>query len=318
MSEHHVTRLRELASGREVVLPARLLVGRSRACDLVLPARDVSGQHAELRWTGNSWELHDLGSRNGTYIDGARIPAGARELLRAGARVRFGQESTEWELRGAAAPVALAVRTADDACRIAGDGLLVLPDEQAPQICIYQNHDGVWIAEHDGAPAVVDDRAVLTTADGAAWRVYLPQSCAGTWQADAAPLSVLTLTLRFSFSRDEEYVELLAVRGDVRLDMQARAHHYPLLILARRRLADQRAGLAEADQGWILLHELTSALRMDESHLNICIHRARTQLGKLGVADAAGLVERRPGTKQVRLGVARLELVPLDPDARRS
>jgi hypothetical protein len=312
-----VARLQEDATGREVVLPARLLVGRSRACDLVLPARDISGQHAELRWTGSNWELHDLGSRNGSFVDGARIPAGERVLLHAGALVRFGTESPEWQLSAAVPPVALAVRTADDACRIAADGLLVLPDEQAPQICIYQNHDGAWIAEHDGAPSVVDDRAVLTTADGAAWRVYLPQSCQGTWQADAAPLSVLTITLRFSFSRDEEYVELLALRGDARLDLQARAHHYPLLILARRRLADQRAGVPEADQGWILLHELTSALRMDEGHLNICIHRARTQLGKLGVGDAAALVERRPGTKQLRLGVGRLELVALDPDARR-
>lgn len=312
-----VARLREHPSDRLVVLPERLLVGRSRACDLVLSARDVSGQHAEVRWTGTHWELHDLGSRNGTFVDGVRLASGARELLRAGSRVRFGLESPEWELTGAAPPVALALRVGGDDVRIAGDGLLVLPDEQRPEICIYQSHDGAWIAEHDGAPAVVDDRAVLTCRDGGAWRVYLPQSCPGTWQADAAPLSVLTIALRFSFSRDEEYVELMALHGERRLDLQARAHHYPLLLLARRRLADQRAGVAEADQGWILLHELTGALRMDEGHLNISIHRARTQLGKLGVTDAAGLVERRPGTKQLRLGVRRIELVPLDAAARR-
>ncbi|MFY0538241.1 hypothetical protein [Nannocystis pusilla] len=51
---------------------------------------------------------------------------------------------------------------------------------------------------------------------------------------------------------------------------------------------------------------------MDDNHLNICIHRARTQLGRLEVADAASLVERRPGTRQVRLGPARIELRPLD------
>lgn len=52
-------------------------------------------------------------------------------------------------------------------------------------------------------------------------------------------------------------------------------------------------------------------LRMDDNHINISIHRARTQIGKLGVVDAASLVERRAGTRQVRLGLGQLEVVVL-------
>ena len=96
------------------------------------------------------------------------------------------------------------------------------------------------------------------------------------------------------------------------LDLGARAHHYVLLLLARRRLADQAAGVPEGEQGWIRQDELTDMLRTTDSHVYIMIHRARTLLASHGVADAAGLVERRPKARQLRLGVARIELTMLD------
>ena len=40
------------------------------------------------------------------------------------------------------------------------------------------------------------------------------------------------LLLRFSVSRDEEYVELVAVHERQLFDLQARSHHYALLLLA--------------------------------------------------------------------------------------
>ena len=53
-------------------------------------------------------------------------------------------------------------------------------------------------------------------------------------------------------------------------------------------------------------------LNMDDNHLNISIYRARAQLAKLGVVDAAALIERRTGTRQLRLGVDRIDVVTLD------
>ena len=50
---------------------------------------------------------------------------------------------------------------------------------------------------------------------------------------------------------------------------------------------------------------------MKEDHLGVYIHRARAQFGRAGVADAAALVERRPGTRLLRIGAAALELVQL-------
>jgi hypothetical protein len=48
-----------------------LVVGRDPACGLVLEDPRVSKRHARLEWNGAGWSLDDLGSKNGTSVDGA-------------------------------------------------------------------------------------------------------------------------------------------------------------------------------------------------------------------------------------------------------
>ena len=45
----------------------------SRECDCVLSEASVSRRHAELRRDGDRWLLRDLGSRNGTRVNGVRV-----------------------------------------------------------------------------------------------------------------------------------------------------------------------------------------------------------------------------------------------------
>lgn len=46
------------------------VIGRDDDCDLVLADRQVSRRHASIEWNGKSYQIEDLGSTNGTYIDG--------------------------------------------------------------------------------------------------------------------------------------------------------------------------------------------------------------------------------------------------------
>jgi hypothetical protein len=55
------------------LLQARLLIGRSSACQLVLADDTVSRRHAELRTEDGRWLLRDLGSSNGTWVNGRRV-----------------------------------------------------------------------------------------------------------------------------------------------------------------------------------------------------------------------------------------------------
>ncbi len=54
-----------------------VLIGRSRDCDVYVPDPKVSRRHAVLRQKGNghgpAWELEDLGSSNGTSVNGERV-----------------------------------------------------------------------------------------------------------------------------------------------------------------------------------------------------------------------------------------------------
>ena len=67
---------------------ARFTIGRDPDCDLVIPDISVSRWHARLDRDANGWLLRDLGSTNGTRLNGWRVrdpvPVGR------GDRVSFG------------------------------------------------------------------------------------------------------------------------------------------------------------------------------------------------------------------------------------
>lgn len=52
---------------------ARISIGRSEDSDLTIDDASLSGNHAEIVAADGDYELTDLGSTNGTYIDGTRI-----------------------------------------------------------------------------------------------------------------------------------------------------------------------------------------------------------------------------------------------------
>jgi FHA domain len=54
-------------------LAAKSIVGRNHDNPLVVLAASVSREHAELRQSDNGWHVRDLGSRNGSFVDGARV-----------------------------------------------------------------------------------------------------------------------------------------------------------------------------------------------------------------------------------------------------
>lgn len=72
------------------VTSARVVLGRSRECDVTLADSNVSRRHAELVQEGATYWLVDLGSTNGTLLNGRRI---TREKLQPGDRITIG--STE-------------------------------------------------------------------------------------------------------------------------------------------------------------------------------------------------------------------------------
>lgn len=65
-----------------------VLIGRDPDVDLVLDEVGVSRQHAKVSTWQNELELRDLGSTNGTYVNGKKVD---RVKLATGDRVLIGQ-----------------------------------------------------------------------------------------------------------------------------------------------------------------------------------------------------------------------------------
>ena len=91
----------ELA-GQRFAVTDELTIGRENT-DLILPDVDASRRHAVLRSSGARVEIEDLGSRNGTWVDGERV-VGTVELSD-GSRVRIGDTTLFVEVPRAQAPV---------------------------------------------------------------------------------------------------------------------------------------------------------------------------------------------------------------------
>jgi pSer/pThr/pTyr-binding forkhead associated (FHA) protein len=52
-----------------------LVVGRRPSCDIRLDYENISGKHCVLRLLNGVWNVRDLGSTNGTTVNGSRIAA---------------------------------------------------------------------------------------------------------------------------------------------------------------------------------------------------------------------------------------------------
>lgn len=66
-----------------------MVIGRKDDCDLTVAEPAVSGQHCELQFDGTFWWVRDLGSRNGTQVNGASV---AMRALRDGDELVIGNQ----------------------------------------------------------------------------------------------------------------------------------------------------------------------------------------------------------------------------------
>ncbi|MEA2134336.1 MAG: hypothetical protein QOC68_2245 [Solirubrobacteraceae bacterium] len=83
--------------GRTSVLgPGGAVLGRSREADIQVDDQNVSRKHAELRPSGASWTVRDLGSTNGVKVNGRRIQGA--QSLKTGDTITLGTSDIVFEL----------------------------------------------------------------------------------------------------------------------------------------------------------------------------------------------------------------------------
>ena len=73
-----------------------ITIGRAETSDLVIDDEFASTNHARLVKLNDEWTLQDLGSTNGTFLDGVKVTSPV--AFKVGSEVRIGK--TAFELRG--------------------------------------------------------------------------------------------------------------------------------------------------------------------------------------------------------------------------
>jgi pSer/pThr/pTyr-binding forkhead associated (FHA) protein len=296
----------ESGTDRRFTLSPRCIIGRHPACDVRIDNPRASGEHASIRWTGDRWELRDLGSRNGTFVGGRRLSAAERVTLVKGVSFMLGGLDITFTLEDGSAPGACARHMKSGILRTASGGVLVLPDDERPLVSIFDDGLGRWVAESDEATRAISNHEPLVV-DGDVWTVELPGAVGATWEGSPLSPTLETIRLRIAVSSNEEHVEVKVIDQGKETELPTRSFHYLLAVLARTRLGDKEASPAE--RGWVDRDALCKMLGVDAARLNVDIFRVRKQLGALGIHGAADLIERR--STAVRIGTDRVEVVPL-------
>jgi len=70
--------------------PNSYTIGRDPDCDIVIADPFVSRRHAKIFYRDNRWFIEDVGSRNGTYVDGEDIRGRGAVELKEGIEVVLG------------------------------------------------------------------------------------------------------------------------------------------------------------------------------------------------------------------------------------
>lgn len=84
------------------IVKGSVLLGRDFDCDIVLPGGRVSRTHAQLELEESGWSIKDLGSANGTRINGKRIE---KARLSQGDVINLGGNELHFETTGPSMPV---------------------------------------------------------------------------------------------------------------------------------------------------------------------------------------------------------------------
>jgi hypothetical protein len=81
---------RRILPGKMLPLKPETRLGAEIDNDVILNDQFVSGHHARLRWDGAVWWIEDLGSSNGTSVNGQLCPPREPQPLRNGANLKMG------------------------------------------------------------------------------------------------------------------------------------------------------------------------------------------------------------------------------------
>lgn len=141
-----------------------LLIGRASDCDIVLDDQETSRHHARFFWRGSQLMVEDLGSTNGTLVNGVQIKGA--QVLREGDRVETGASIFGVQNLPAAA---VSEQTMASPYRAAPSQIARPQAPVTPPPSSTQGDGGFWLAVGGLGTALIAGVVILVLAIAAIW-----------------------------------------------------------------------------------------------------------------------------------------------------
>lgn len=297
-------------TGLQIMLMAYHTFGRQPSSNnTVLSNADASRFHAAIHWDGEGWQLKGK-STNGTYINSKRIMEESNSPLKKDDTLHFGNiQSDTWKIVNVDAPESMLMPITPGLETISLNGVIVLPSEESPQVSLYLSTDGQWMCESESGTSLLKSGDLVGVQDKI-WRfVDAEPSISTQAHEENIQTSPADVDFYFNVSQNEEHVSLKLIVDQQTIDLEERSHHYPLLLLARKRMEDKVKGVSESEQGWIDKDSFRDMLGLEDNHVNILIYRFRKQC-LAALPQSMGLhqiIERRVGELRLNCDAIQIE-----------
>jgi pSer/pThr/pTyr-binding forkhead associated (FHA) protein len=138
------------------------VIGRREDCDLRIPLSDVSRKHCRMILNGDAIKVEDLGSSNGTYVNGERVQ---QAELTPGDTLQIGPVVFVLQVDGFPADEDLnPVTVATTAATAGAAGAIASGDDEEP-VDLEASEDGAVVAAEDGDEEPLDLETAATADD---------------------------------------------------------------------------------------------------------------------------------------------------------
>lgn len=300
------------SAGSVIELASLTSIGRHSRSDIVLGDSSVSNLHATLSWSeAGCWELRDAGSANGTHVDGVRLVPGERARILVGARLSFG--NTNLEMLDGAPPAPVLRRDEPQLELRAQSGMFDLTPHHSCPATVVEHVDGDWWLETGERSELLRDGDVFALGN-AQWRLHAASGVAATEQHGAedplagAPLGGAQLELYAPPAL--ETAELVIRVGEKVIRSHGRRERLLAKLVEFRLMDQQDPRIHPAEHGWVYADDLCTWLDLESlERVNVDVYRIRKHLIRSGVPNGASVVQRRRGTRQLRVGTPNVSLI---------
>ncbi|HAA22137.1 MAG TPA: hypothetical protein DCP28_26475, partial [Cytophagales bacterium] len=215
-------------------------------------------------------------SRNGTLVNGKYVKDKSVQLA-VDDTLQFGQYAgAQWKVTSLEPPTSYlqAIETPNLIIQLATE--LIYPDEENPIASFYQTPDRQWMGDFGEEPHVLRHEETYSLADKT-WR-FVENDPMQVTENNSKIRDDAQVVLR-PIAKSDQWSLTIIIRN-ITLDLQIRAHHRILALLAERLVA-------KPEDPWMAVDDMVETLdpdgflEWDEYYINTQVHRFRKQVMNL-------------------------------------